>query len=167
MNVKTRLDERFRVTRAFTDKLLAAFRTPEDWVYQVQPHLNHALWVVGHLAHTDNFFLSMVAPEKAVSPPPNADKFGTGSQPTNNPADYPPAEEVLAYYRDRRAALLSALERMSEDDLQRKTPPGTPAFLPDVASAFETALWHECMHSGQLTVVRRALGLPPLEPPAA
>ena len=44
---------------------LADFKTPEQWVFQVHPHCNHALWFAGHMATSDNFFLSLVAPEKA------------------------------------------------------------------------------------------------------
>ena len=34
--------------------------------------------------------------------------------------------------------------------------------LPDFAAVFETAIWHEGLHCGQITVARRALGFPPL-----
>jgi hypothetical protein len=64
--------------------------------------------------------------------------------------------------RERRATLLNVLDGMSEEDLAKKTPNGAPDFLPDAASVFELAVWHEGQHSGQLTVARRALGHPPL-----
>ena len=64
--------------------------------------------------------------------------------------------------RERRVVLLSVLDGMSDDDLARKTPDGAPEFLPDVASVFELAVWHEGQHSGQLSVARRALGHKPL-----
>jgi hypothetical protein len=64
--------------------------------------------------------------------------------------------------RERRQALLSVLDGLSEEDLSKPTPPGSPEFLPDVASVFETAIWHEGLHSGQVSVVRKALGMPPL-----
>jgi hypothetical protein len=114
------------------------------------------------MATVDNFFLSLVAPDKVR---PLADfqaKFGMGSQPTSDPAAYPPPESVVTAMRERREALLAALDAMSEEDLAKKTPQGAPEFLPDVASVFEMAVWHEGQHSGQLTVARRALGYPPL-----
>jgi hypothetical protein len=64
--------------------------------------------------------------------------------------------------RERRRALLDVLDGLSDEDLARKTPVGAPEFLPDVASVFELAIWHEGQHSGQVSVARRALGHKPL-----
>lgn len=162
MSLQQRLVRQLTNAREMSERLLADFKTPEQWTAQVYPGANHALWFAGHMGIADNFFLSLIAPEKAVKRPDMEEKFGMGSQPTNQPAEYPPVEEVLAFMRDRRAALLNALEAMHEDDLAKATPQGTPDFLSDVGSVFEMAIWHEGMHSGQLTVCRRSLGNKPL-----
>jgi len=162
MSQKDGLKRQLRRVREVTDQLIADFTTLEQWVYQVHSNCNHALWFVGHMATTDNFLLSMVAPERTGLPDGFQAKFGVGSQPSSNPADYPPPEEVVAVMRDRRQALLGVLDELSEEDLARATPPGTPDFLPDFGSVFEMAVWHEGLHAGQLTVVRRALGFPPV-----
>src|SRR5690606_4995135 len=113
---------------------------------------------------TDNFFLSIVSPERARDEPSFSEKFGMGSQPTANASDYPPIERVLNYMRDRRQSLLEALAAMSEEDLAQPTPPGSPDFLSNMASVFETPIWHEGLHSGQVSMAHRALGNPPLMP---
>lgn len=64
--------------------------------------------------------------------------------------------------RERREALLGILDELSDEDLGNKTPPGSPDFLPDIGSVFETAIWHEGLHSGQLSMIRRSLGHKPL-----
>ena len=145
-----------------SERLLADFQTPGQWVYQVHPNCNHALWFVGHMANTDNFLISLVAPEKATSIENWATKFGMGSQPSGNAADYPSPEAVVSQMRERRSVLLEVLDGLSEEELAKPTPKGAPDFLPDFASVFELAIWHEGLHSGQLTVTRRALGHKPL-----
>jgi uncharacterized damage-inducible protein DinB len=162
MQLKDRLLRNLVNMRASTERLMADFRTPAEWTYQVHPACNHALWVAGHMATSDNFFLSLVAPEKVTQLPEYQTKFGMGSQPTNDPAVYPDPEAVLGTMRERRQTLLAVLEALSEDDLAKKTPPGSPDFLPDVGSVFELAVWHEGQHRGQLSVARRALGHKPL-----
>jgi uncharacterized damage-inducible protein DinB len=162
MSPKERLQRQLVNMRQMSERLLADFHTPEQWTFQAHPACNHALWFAGHMATSDNFFLSLVAPEKAKQLPGFQAKFGMGSQPTNDPAAYPAPESVQATMRERREALLSALDRMNDDDLARKTPAGAPEFLPDVASVFELAIWHEGQHRGQLSVARRALGYKPL-----
>ena len=162
MSLKQRLERQLVNMRQMSERLLADFKTPQQWTFQVHPACNHALWFAGHMATSDNFFLSLVAPDKAVQLPDFQAKFGMGSQPTSDPAAYPAPESVLTTMRERRTSLLATLSEMNDDDLARKTPAGAPEFLPDVASVFELAVWHEGQHNGQLSVARRALGHKPL-----
>ena len=162
MQLKERLQRNLANMRQNSERLLADFKTPQQWTYQVHPACNHALWFAGHMATSDNFFLSMVAPERVRKLPEFQDKFGMGSQPTSDPAAYPAPDAVVQAMRERRSALLDVLAGLTEDDLAKKTPAGSPEFLPDFGSVFELAIWHEGQHSGQLTVARRALGHKPL-----
>ena len=162
MSLQQRLERQLHSTRQLSEQLLADFKTPQEWVHQVHPGCNHALWFAGHMANTDNFLLSLVAPGSAASLEGWSGRFGMGSHPTDQPADYPPPEQVLATMRERRGKLLETLSRFSDEDLAQKTPAGAPEFLPDFASVFELAIWHEGLHAGQLSVARRALGHQPL-----
>ncbi len=162
MNIKNRLVCRLNSTREFSEKLLADFRTPEQWTHQVHPTCNHALWFVGHMASVDNFAISVLAPDKAGEPAEFRELFGMGSQPTDDPTKYPSPETMLHHMRDRRATLLDVVGQLSEADLERPMPKGAPAFLSDFASLLEMMSWHEGIHAGQLTVVRRALGHKPI-----
>lgn len=160
--IQCRLRRQLTQARELSERLLADFQSPHDWTHQVHPAANHALWFAGHMAHTDNFFLSILAPERAKSLGKFTELFGVGSAPVDDPAAYPAAEEVTAVMRERRAALLALLDTLTDDALTQPTPPGSPDFLPDFGSVFETAIWHEGVHSGQLSLVRRSLGFPPL-----
>lgn len=162
MSLQDRLRRQLVKTRDLSEKLLADFHTPEQWVHQVHPGCNHALWFAGHMANSDNFFLSLVAPNQSRPLAGFAPRFGMGSQPTGNVADYPPAADVLETMRERRRTLLGVLDELSDEDLSRPTPAGSPDFLTDFAAVFEMANWHEAMHAGQLSVARRALGHKPL-----
>src|SRR5215216_6359945 len=105
MQAKQRLLRQLVNMRQMSERLLSDFHTPEQWTFQVHPSCNHALWFAGHMATSDNFFLSLIAPEKSKPQPDFQNKFGMGSQPTNKPEDYPLPGDVLATMRDRRAAL--------------------------------------------------------------
>jgi uncharacterized damage-inducible protein DinB len=171
MSQKDRLKMWLEQARKTSETMLADFKTPQDWTYQVDPSANHAMWFVGHMTRTDNFVLSKIAPEKAIELPGNSkDLFGMGSQPVNDPAIYPTPEEALRLFRDRRQALLAVLAKMSDDELSKPVPAGGPGFLTDNASMFELLVWHEGLHTGQISVARRALGHAPLmggaSPPA-
>ena len=169
MALKERLKTWLKQSRQTSEGMLADFKTPQDWVYQVDPSANHAMWFVGHMASTDTFVLSKIAPEKVIELPANyKELFGMGSKPSSDPAIYPKPEEALQRFRDSRQALLAVLDNMSEEDLAKAIPEGGPGFLTDNASMFELLVWHEGLHCGQMSVARRALGHAPLMggPPA-
>ena len=168
MSAKERLKKRLLAAREYSLALLHDFAEPRQWTHQVHGAANHALWFAGHMAVVDNFFVSTVAPERVVGLPEFEKAFGMGSQPTSDPADYPPVSDVLEVMNERRRTLLDVLDALDDAALEQPTPKGTPDFLPDVAAVFETAVWHEGLHSGQLSVARRAMGhRPVMEPPGA
>ena len=166
MKLADRLLRQLKQTRATSEKLLEAFQSPEDWTYQLAPGTNHALWFAGHMAVCDNLFIGIVTPERSNEMEEWDKLFGTGSQPTSDPENYPPPAEVLDAMRERRGVLIELLDGRSEKQLAKPTPEGTYDFLPDYGSIWEIANSHEAMHAGQLTMVRRALGHAPLFSPA-
>ena len=162
MSQVARLKKQIEDTREMSEGMLKAFETPEQWTYQVHPTANHALWFAGHMAVADNFFISVVAPDKGKELVGFDEKFGMGSKPDSDPAAYPPPAEVLDAMRERRRALLAALDGLSDDDLTKPTPEGSPEMFTDLGSIFELTIRHEAMHLGQVTIGRRALGNEPL-----
>jgi uncharacterized damage-inducible protein DinB len=163
MDYKPRLKAQLEIVRQTLESLLASFRTPQDWTYQVHPQANHALWVAGHLSVADHMIVSRLAPEMAASLPSGyKEKFAPGSKPSPDPNDYPPPDSVLALMREKRAEFLAFLDSLSESDLAKPAPKGGPGFIKDIAGFFEFVVFHESTHMGQVTVARRALGHPPL-----
>ncbi|MBS0210716.1 MAG: DinB family protein [Planctomycetes bacterium] len=161
-NTQACLKRQMQQARQYTEALLADFKTPEQWLHQVHPQANHALWFAGHMATADNYFVSCLAPDKAKKFPSYDTQFGMGSQPTAEAAKYPPIEEVLAAMRERRTTLMELLDSLKEDDLDKAPASGASDFLPTVGKVFEVAVWHEGLHSGQISVTRRALGHKPV-----
>lgn len=162
MDLKGRLQRQLTTIRQMSERFLSAFETPEQWTHQVHENANHPLWFAGHMGMVDDFMLSLLAADKAGVEDRYREKFGMGSRPTSDPADYPDPQEVLSFMRRQRENLLAVLAGLSDEDLSRPSPEGTPDFAPDVASVFETVVWHEALHAGQVTVARRALGFAPL-----
>lgn len=162
MELKPRLKNQLKMARHFSEELLSSFHTPQQWTHQVHPDANHALWFAGHMGVVDNFMISLIAPDKSSAKPRFQELFGMGSRPTANADAYPPIDEVRAYMTERRETLLGILDELDDDGLSRPLPEGAPDFLKDVASTFSLVAWHEGLHSGQVSVARRALGNAPL-----
>jgi len=162
MEYQQRLTNRLHDARNFSDRLLEDFTQPNDWVYQMHENGNHALWFVGHMGVTDNFMISLIDPEKVSIPSGYAELFGIGSKPASDLQSYPDVDIIRGFMRQRRETLLALLAELDDPQLGNPTPEGSPEFLPDYASVFETAIWHEGLHSGQVTMLRRSLGFDPV-----
>lgn len=162
MKLSERILRQLAQVRDMSEKLLESFQTPEDWTHQLAPDTNHALWFAGHMGACDNWLISMIDPDRAKPMDDWNAMFGTGSQPKPDADDYPPPAEVLDFMRERRGVLIELLKNCSDEDLAKPAPKDITDWCPDFGSIFEGTTWHEALHAGQVTLIRRALGHEPL-----
>lgn len=123
---------------------------------------NHALWVAGHIADTDDFFVKTLTGKPSGLPAGWQETFGGGSKPAPDPKAYPSIAEVKRVLADRREALLAYFRSLDRAKLQAAPPEKVKFFGPTVGSLAASIAWHEGLHSGQITMVRKGLGMPPL-----
>jgi hypothetical protein len=146
--------------RRYTDGLLSDI--PEDqFLFQPIPGANHTLWVMGHLALTDDLFLATLDGRSRTCPESWDGLFGMGSEPTGDAGVYPPVGEVRAKYEEMREQLLAWFGDMSDEDLARKLPDDWQVFAENQGVLMSNLAGHELIHDGQLTVIRKALGKKP------
>jgi hypothetical protein len=161
MDLKQRILWQLQTIRQLNEQMFASFVTPQDWTHQVFPGANHALWIAGHLAMVDNNVLARFF-SKPTEKPGYLEKFGRKSSPSPNPANYPPPEEVVALFHERRSTLLGCIEACPDADFEKPVPPGAPPFIHNAGQMFAFTAVHEGIHTGQLSMCRRALGHAPV-----
>jgi hypothetical protein len=122
------------------------------------PMTNHALWQIGHLAMTDNYFLTSVLDEDTDVPDKWNALFGYGSQPVADASKYPNPADVRQRLDTARAQLLGCFERYGPQVLATPLPDDLQGFAATRGALPAALAWHEGLHTGQLTVIRRALG---------
>ena len=145
--------------RGFTHKLIEGI--PDDKLtHRAAPGSNHALWIMGHLAHSENSFCSKVSGNESVLPENYAKLFGMGSEPSDDASTYPSKAELLDSLDKARTALTDWLGGLNEDQLAAPLPEDYQMFGPNVASLASAIAYHEGVHAGQLIEIRRSLGLP-------
>ena len=169
MDLKAHAFSSLNLARRLTTAFLDDFGSKSDWLKQSHPGTNHALWITGHLALADNFFASKFRPEVDHKPEGWEDLFWFGSEVTAESQRYPDPTEVRLYFDGRREMLLSVLKELSLAELNQPAPPAEArspiAGAPNIGQAFFFIAYHEGMHSGQLSVIRRGLGYAPLYGP--
>jgi hypothetical protein len=150
-----RLDFARRITLGMLEDI------PHDrWCLQPIPDANHAMWIGGHLAATDDFFLVKVGGRTSALPAGWNELFATSSKPVSDLGAYPAPSEIQRQLADRRKDLKSWFQSLKEPELLAPLPGGM-RFAANVAELMPSVAWHEAWHGGQLSLVRKALGLAP------
>jgi hypothetical protein len=122
---------------------------------------NHPLWVIGHLAFACELLGGAIG-TPAWLPDGWAQRYGTGSEPREDPKAYESKATALAILRDAQSRLATAAQNLSDAELAAPFP--DPAYLdvfPTIRHAFTQVLvGHAAFHIGQVSVWRKAMRLP-------
>ncbi len=122
---------------------------------------NHALWIMGHLAVTDDWLAGLYDDADRKLPEAYGSLFAMGSEPVNDPAAYPAPAEVRQHFDAAHTRMLNAVEAASDAKLAEPLPDDIKDFAPDKLAMALSLAWHEGLHTGQLTVIRKSLGIGP------
>jgi hypothetical protein len=157
--------DRIVAARTYTTWLLD-HTDPADWFRFPPGGVSHIGWQVGHLAYAE-FRLAVERvrgprPEDAsLLPEEFIRRFGPSSAPEKDPARCPAPADVRAVFDRIHAEALRTLEHLDEAVLDRPVTRPHPRFN----TVFGGLLWcaqHEAVHAGQIGLLRRELGQPPL-----
>lgn len=150
-----------RFGRGFLKMLLE--KTPDSLFYTPAfPGANHAAWVVGHLALTDNLFLTALAGQPSKIPAEWDALFGVNSKAIPDPAKYPSRAELMKVLDECRAALESWLSSLTDNQLLQPIEGDYAMFAANPAQLGSSSSFHDGFHAAQISATRRASGLPPM-----
>lgn len=151
--------------RGYTRRLLDA--APQELWFQIPPAGASCIaWQVGHLAMAE-YRLALervrgtLPEDQSLVPPAFLAAFGRDSQPGSDAVARFSAEELLATFDRVHAATLDFLETL--DPAWLDLPVQKPH--PIAQTRFDALVWcihHEGVHAGQIGLLRRQSGLPPL-----
>lgn len=120
------------------------------------------VWFLGHVAITDNYFLTLYGGAESAVSTEQMKRFGRGSDGHEDFGDASKAEllALLDTLRDRVRELISSLE---PDDLDRECTEEArhPAFK-TLGGALALIISHCGYHTGQVADLRRSMGKDPL-----
>jgi hypothetical protein len=153
--------ERLNWARNVTQGLLGGL-ADDQCVARPNGRGNHALWVMGHIAWIDDQILHSMADQSRALPEKWIRMFGSGSEPSNNPADYPSRQELADAMRTNRQRIIEWVKSLDEETAWRPTPNVMRPIAPDAITTAFAIVGHELLHAGQVAAVRSSLGLPRL-----
>ena len=120
----------------------------------------HALHIMGHLAFADTMLLGVIAPDEAQLPDGFNEAFGKDAEIKDSASDYPPVAAVRQEMTSIREKTRAHYVKLDEAALRMPFEGDMAQFGRNLAHLAQTCGWHEAIHSGQLTQIRRKLDLP-------
>jgi hypothetical protein len=164
MTSAERAVELIRRAREYTNHLLSHIAI-EDWFRMPHEGVSHVAWQVGHLA----FGEYRLALERIRGPKPGDEQlfptwypktFGRNSIPVGDPSAYPTPDEIRHVFDAVHRRSLEETATLSDAVLAEPADPH-PRFSTKGGSLTWCAE-HEMLHAGQIGLLRRLLGQPPL-----
>ncbi|MCA9123384.1 MAG: DinB family protein [Planctomycetaceae bacterium] len=135
----------------------------EQLMQRPHPECNHIKWQIGHLVTSERMMIESVVPGSMPSLPEGfSERYGKERASSDDPTAFDSKEELLRVYQEQRGGTLAALEKLTDEELDKPSPESMQAYAPTVAAAFSMQGSHWIMHAGQWAVLRRQLGKPPL-----
>lgn len=124
--------------------------------------MNHAAWVLGHLAFVADFYATVLGGGQPAAPKHWGELFGMNSAPQPDASQYPAKDDLLKALVAGRDRLIAVARAKPADfwsqpvaDEKRRA-----RFASNTVLAVHMLVNHDAIHLGQLSAWRRALGLP-------
>jgi hypothetical protein len=140
----------------------------EQMILRPGGNMNHPAWILGHIGAYHPVTLQLLA-GVPVSDPKSDPLYGfAGHGPLDDIKPYGGKEAIVSRFADRHEQVAQALLAAPDEAFRRtpnlerwaKTYPTVEFMLPDLL------LHHESVHIGQISMWRRAAGLPSVSLPA-
>lgn len=158
------LTEQLEITRKWTRSLIADL-DGDDWLFQPQPGMAHALWLCGHMTCTQYHLIYVrVLGVTGLVDQTFVDHFPIGGPvKAASEHDYPPVETVLSTMNRVHRRTCEVVREMTDDLLAEPAFAGGGKPHPlyaDKRGAVAHCSRHEAFHAGQIATIRRLLGKP-------
>lgn len=137
-----------------------------DMVAQPNSIINHPAWVIGHLIYTCQMLGGAIGLPQWL-PSDWAMRFGTGSVVVADASLYETKNNALAMLGDAQSRITQTVDHLNDADLDEPFPDQSyRVVFPTIRHAITQVLvGHTANHIGQVTVWRRAMGLPSMGRP--
>jgi hypothetical protein len=138
--------------------------TDKDMTAQPNGVVNHPAWTIGHITAAVHLLSRTIGVPKWL-PTEWVQHYRTGSTPISDAGPYDSKHELLSKLREAQTKITQAIEQMNDSQLDVVFP--AEAFrdvFPTIRHALtQVLIGHTSFHVGQLSLWRKAMGLPPMK----
>ena len=145
-------------TGQFLIEKFTADLTDAEYFKVPTPGANHAAWIVGHIACSEDSIVAAITGAAQRLPDAMHELFKGGSKCVADAARYPARRQIDDLFRNARAHTVDVLQKFDEKRWDAPSPEGWDENLfPTLGTMWALQATHPFWHIGQLTVCRTAL----------
>lgn len=135
--------------------------TPQEYLHRPAPKANCAAWLIGHLTLSERNALKALG---APLPELPADYERRFSQAEGCPTaeEFGDVTGLMPLFSEHRSRLIEAVRSASPEQLDKPLENARPPVFTTAGNLANFMAVHSAMHAGQITIIRRSLGRPPL-----
>ena len=133
----------------------------DDWLHRPTPKANCAAWTVGHIILADRRALTLLGVQDLPPLPEGFEKRFARDETAPGANDFGDTAILTPLFDRHRQLLTEAAQRATPELLDKPLEKPNPRFKTVGEFAAFMAL-HTTMHAGQISIIRRSLGRPPI-----
>ena len=135
---------------------------PHEFDLQPMPGVNCISWIMGHLTLVDRRQLTWLGvTDLPVLPEGFADRFMTTKLMAEKQSSFGDPAAIVQQFDTHRDLLIACLPSVPPERFLELTAVKRPTFS-DIGEASMFMAMHTTMHAGQISLIRRSLGYPPV-----
>jgi uncharacterized damage-inducible protein DinB len=135
--------------------------TPTEYLHRPTPKANCAAWLLGHLILTERRALANLGVAELPQLPDGFEKRFARTDDAPSATEFGDVTTLLALFEQHRTMLIEATKRATLDTINKPLEKPLPIFS-TVGEMVNFMAQHATMHAGQITIIRRSLGRPPV-----
>ena len=134
---------------------------PQEYLHRPTPRANCVAWLIGHLAISDRRTLVRLGVEDLPTLPEDFEKRFSRDEGCPQAGEFGDVSILLPIFDSHREKLIETVKKASNEQLNKPLEKTTPMFK-SIGEMVNFMALHSAMHAGQITIIRRSLGRPPL-----
>jgi uncharacterized damage-inducible protein DinB len=145
-----------KLLRRFTEDL-----KPQEYLHRPTPQANCTAWLLGHLILADRGILKKLDVADIPELPAGFDKRFARDDTAPQANDFGDVSLLLPLFEKLHALVVQKVRDLSAAELDKPTEKQHPMFS-TIGQWLNYMSHHITMHVGQITLIRRSLGRPPI-----
>ena len=135
--------------------------SPQEMLHRPTPKANCAAWLIGHLILTERGALARLGISDLAALPDGFDKQFSRDEGCPQAPEFGDVSRLMGLFDQHRNRTIETVRRAPPEQLDKPLEKPHPFFKTAGEFANFAAL-HAMMHAGQITIIRRSLGRPPI-----